>query len=177
MKKDLIVLAVIVFIIVLLCQGVKIQSVEEYYNEHLDDITEESETVFLSIECSTILDNMEDLVSGLSAYVPVDGVIQERKELVLRDGDTVYDILLRVTRVYRIQMECIYNKNFGSIYIQGINNLYEFSCGELSGWMYSVNGIYPNYGCSRYHLKDEDEIVWSYTCDLGRDLNSSLGGA
>jgi hypothetical protein len=54
--------------------------------------------------------------------------------------------------------------------IAGINNLYEFDVGELSGWMYKVNGWYPNYGCSRYQVKDGDLIEWNYTCDLGRDL-------
>ena len=67
-------------------------------------------------------------------------------------------------------MECIYSQNYGSVYVQGINHLYEFSCGELSGWMYMVNGEFPNYGCSKYELKDGDEIVWCYTCDLGRDV-------
>ena len=44
------------------------------------------------------------------------------------------------------------------------------SCGELSGWMYKVNNKFPKYGCSNYNLKDGDDIVWSYTCDLGRDV-------
>ncbi len=30
-----------------------------------------------------------------------------------------------------------------SVYVEGINNIYEFSCGEQSGWMYEVNGVYP----------------------------------
>ena len=50
-------------------------------------------------------------------------------------------------------------------YIEGINNLYEFDCGEQSGWMYSVNGWFPNYGCSRYQLKDGDVVGghWNQT--------------
>jgi hypothetical protein len=36
--------------------------------------------------------------------------------------------------------------------------------------MYSVNGWFPNYGSSRYALKDGDEICWVYTCDLGQDV-------
>jgi hypothetical protein len=63
-------------------------------------------------------------------------------------------------------MTPIYNSN----YIEGINNLYEFDAGELSGWMYKVNGWFPNYGSSRYVLKDGDVIEWVYTCDLGRDV-------
>lgn len=33
--------------------------------------------------------------------------------------------------------------------------------------MYNVNGWYPNYGCSRYQVKDGDVVEWRYTCDLG----------
>ena len=59
---------------------------------------------------------------------------------------------------------------YNSAYIEGISNLYEFDCGERSGWMYKVNGWFPNYGCSRYELKNGDKIEWVYTCDLGRDV-------
>jgi hypothetical protein len=44
--------------------------------------------------------------------------------------------------------------------------------------MYKVNDWYPNYGCSRYPLKDGDVIEWNYTCNLGRDLGEFwLGGS
>ena len=46
--------------------------------------------------------------------------------------------------------------------------------GSGSGWMYSVNDWYPNYGCSRYTVQPGDVICWVYTCDLGQDVG---GGA
>ena len=58
------------------------------------------------------------------------------------------------------------------LYIEGIGNLYEFDCGAESGWMYAVNGWFPNYGCSQYALQDGDTVTWVYTCDLGRDVGS-----
>ena len=36
--------------------------------------------------------------------------------------------------------------------------------------MYKVNGWFPNYGCSRYELKQGDVLEVVYTCDLGRDV-------
>ena len=172
MKKDLFALAIVVFILIFVFSGTKIQTVDEYYLTHIDDITEDSETIYLTIRCDTILDNWDDLDPSLKyeKYVPEDGVILARTEYVLRKGDTVYDVLDRAIRHNQIQMECIYSQNYGSVYVQGINHLYEFSCGELSGWMYMVNGEFPNYGCSKYELKDGDEIIWCYTCDLGRDV-------
>ena len=54
---------------------------------------------------------------------------------------------------------------YNSYYVEGIGNLYEFDCGSESGWMYKVNGWFPNYGCSSYTLSDGDVIVWCYTCN------------
>lgn len=56
------------------------------------------------------------------------------------------------------------------VYVQGIHYLYEFSCGPLSGWMYRVDGEFPNYGCSKYELRDGQVIEWVYTCALGSDV-------
>ncbi len=174
MKKDLLALGFVLLIIALLLSGTKIQSVDEYYLTHIDDITPESQTVTISINCRTILDNWENLDPELRSeqYVPADGVILPPGKYVLREGDTVFAILDRAVRANRIQMEyqgANYN-SFKSVYIQGINYLYEFSCGPLSGWMYTVNKQFPEFGCSKYILKDGDVIEWVYTCDLGRDV-------
>jgi len=174
MKKDLLALLFVIIAAAVLIKGTHFQSVDEYYMTHIDDITSESETVFISIRCDTILDNYDDLWPELQSdeFVPPDGTILAKTEYVLRPGDTVFDILERAVRYNKIQMEYQgANLNaYNSVYIQGIHYLYEFSCGPLSGWMYKVNGIFPNYGCSKYELKDGDIIEWAYTCDLGRDV-------
>jgi hypothetical protein len=43
--------------------------------------------------------------------------------------------------------------------------------------MYSVNGWYPNYGCSVYVLSKGDVIEWRYTCNMGSDIggHNALG--
>ena len=119
MKKDLFAVCIIIFVLIFVFTGTKIQSVEDYYLTHIDDITEESETVFLSIRCDTILDNWDKLDSSLKQekYVPSNGEILPRTEYVLRKGDTVYDILDRAVRHNKIQMECIYTANYASIYV------------------------------------------------------------
>lgn len=174
MKKDILLLFAVGLLIVLVICGTEVQSVDEYYLTHIDDITPESETVFISIRCDTILENYDDLDPALQSeeYVPPDGVILAQTEYVLREGDSVFDILSRAVRYNQIQMEYqgADENAFGSVYIQGIHYLYEFSCGPLSGWMYLVNGIFPDYGCSKYELQDGDVIEWVYTCDLGRDV-------
>ena len=95
--------------------------------------------------------------------------------MTFTDGDTVFDALKAVCRDYGIQLEYSWTPAYGSYYIEGIHNLYEFDCGNLSGWMYSVNGWFPNYGCSKYRLKDGDYIKWLYTCKgLGSDVGASM---
>lgn len=173
-KKDILALFAIVLIVAVLINGTHIQSVDEYYLTHIDDITPESETVTISIRCDTILAHYDDLDPALRSeeFVPADGVILPPTEYVLREGDTVFDILDRAVRYNRIQMEYqgADQNSYGSVYIRGIHYLYEFSCGPLSGWMYRVDGEYPNFGCSRYTLKDGQRVEWVYTCDLGRDV-------
>lgn len=127
----------------------------------------------LSISCETILNNMNILEPNKESYVPKNGIIYKEKKVVFYEGESVFDVLLRETKSNGIQMEFRMTPIYSSNYIEGINNLYEFDCGSLSGWMYNVNGWYPNYGCSRYQLKDGDKIQWKYTCDLGRDLGQN----
>ena len=179
MKNDLIVALIAIFLIVVIACGKNIQSVEDYYLTHIDDITPDSQTVTVSIRSDTVFDNWDKLDDNLKyeKYVPQSGAILDDYKMVLRKGDTVYDVLNRAVRHHKIHMECVYSANYGSVYVQGINNLYEFSCGELSGWMYRVNGVFPNYGCSKYVLKDGDVVEWVYTCDLGRDVGGYMGGA
>lgn len=176
MKKDILAVFSIILIIAVLINGTNIQSTEEYYLTHIDDITEESETVIISIRCDTILENYDELDPSLRSdeFVPPDGVILPATEYVLRPGDTVFDILERAVRYNRIQMEYqgADKNSFGSVYVQGINYLYEFSCGPLSGWMYRVDGEFPNYGCSKYELSDGQIIEWIYTCNLGNDIGA-----
>lgn len=177
MKKDLFALSVAVFLLILVCSGTKIQSVEDYYQTHIDDITEDSETVFLTVRCDAVLDRWDDLNPSLKAgdVIPQDGMLLVRTEYVLRKGDTVYDILNRAVRHSQIHMECSSAGGFG-VYVRGIGQLYEFDCGELSGWQYLVNGEAQSVGCDRYLPADGDEIVWYYTCDLGRDAGAAVQG-
>lgn len=130
-------------------------------------------TCYLSVSCSTILDNMENLTEGKESLVPKDGVIYSEREVTFYEGESVFDVLQREMKNNRIHMEFSFTPKYNSAYVEGINNLYEFDCGRWSGWMYEVNGWYPNYGCSRYVVQPGDVIKWNYTCDLGRDLGQT----
>ena len=132
----------------------------------------------LSVRCDTILDNIANLDPEKVELVPSDGVIFAEMTVTFYEGESVFNVLQREMKRHKIHMEFVNTPIYNSAYIEGINNLYEFDCGELSGWMYKVNGWFPNYGCSRYQLMDGDVIEWVYTCDLGRDVGGfySTGG-
>jgi len=131
-----------------------------------------------SISCKTILDHMDSFDEDKAEVLPEDGVIFAEGEVAFSEGESVFDVLLRETKTNKIHMEFTKTPIYDTNYIEGIHNIYEFDCGELSGWMYRVNGTFPNYGCSRYLLADGDTIEFLYTCDLGRDIGAPqvLGG-
>ena len=133
-------------------------------------VTDEAHTCTISINCATILDHMDWLDPEKTDLVPAGGVILAPVAVTFYEGESVFNVLQRTCRQNGIHMEFENTPMYNSAYIEGIHNLYEFDCGELSGWMYSVNGWFPNYGCSRYALKDGDVICWVYTCDLGVDV-------
>lgn len=127
-------------------------------------------TCTFSIECTTILNNIKDLEPEKLDVLPSDGIILEAQTVEFKEGESVFDVLQRVCKENNIQMEASFTPVYNSAYVEGINNLYEFDCGSLSGWMYRVNGWYPNYGCSRYQLVDGEVVEWRFTCDLGKDV-------
>ena len=127
-------------------------------------------TVVLSLRCDTLLNNMNLLNKEKHELVPTNGVIFPEAYVTVYEGESVFNILQREMKRAKIHMEFVNTPIYNSAYIEGINNLYEFDAGELSGWIYRVNGWFPNYGCSRYQLKPGDILEWLYTCDNGRDL-------
>lgn len=132
-------------------------------------------TCTVSISCTTILEDPERLNAEKADLIPADGVLLAPTAVEFTEGESVFDVLKRVCRENKIHMEFSETPVYQSAYIEGIGNLYEFDCGEGSGWMYRVNGEFPNYGCSRYTLADGDTVEWVYTCDFGADVGGGLG--
>ena len=142
------------------------------------EIGDEEWTCTLSVSCATILDNMNLCDPEKRELVPEDGWILKPMTVTFAENESVFNVLQRTLKEQGIHMEFEYTPAYHTAYIEGINNLYEFDVGELSGWMYSVNGWFPIYGCSRYRLQDGDVVEWKYTCDLGNDIGGgeAVGG-
>lgn len=134
-----------------------IQSAEDFYDRNSEIVDENSLTVTLSIDCNVLSDEISENC----------GIIPE-SEFVLQEGDTVFDILERALAENKIPFD--YSGKGSTVYIRGINNIYEFEHGEMSGWMYLVNGTSINVGCGSYYPKDGDVIKWEYTRNMGKDI-------
>lgn len=106
------------------------------------------------ISCKTVLSNKSALQSNYQ--VPSGGKIYEKK-MEFEEGDTVMDVLKR-TGV---------DIDISKGYVAGIDGLYEFDCGKNSGWMYRVNGKFPNYMAGKCKLHAGDKVEWLYTCVRG----------
>ena len=130
----------------------------------------------LSISCATLLDKLDTLPAAVSELVPADGWILAPVQEEFSDAESVLDILLRVAQREGIHLEYAGTAMGNSAYLEGIGNIYEFDAGELSGWMYSVNGEFPNYGCGQYFPQPGDVIKLVYTCDLGADVGDNYQG-
>ena len=55
----------------------------------------------------------------------------------------------------------------------GKYSLGEFDFASGSGWMYSVNGVFPNYGFADYYPQDGDVVRLQFTLCLGKDVGGS----
>ena len=135
-----------------------------------DTASGEAHTCTISIKCDAILDDIQNFDEAKRDFVPEDGVVLPVTTVDFESGDTVYDITRKACRDNNILMES--RNTTGMIYIEGIAQMYEFDGGELSGWMYKVNGVFPEYGCGSVEVSDGDEIEWLYTMNLGVDLGN-----
>ena len=130
------------------------KTTEELETTEQKPTEEQTYTCTISINCDNILKNWNMLDKSKQSCVPTDGWILKEVEVEFKKGQTVFDVLKDITKKKSIQLEYSFTALYGSYYIEGIHNLYEFDCGELSGWEYCVNGKFPAFGCSKYVLKD-----------------------
>lgn len=157
---NFVILIIAMSLIIALILFTDIKTPDEYYSD-TDTLNENViGNASMLISCKS--------VAGKNEYAPENGYILENISYEIYEGDTVYSLFLRVMKENKIQFE-----NSGSeklAYIAGINYLYEFDFGDLSGWVYTVNGEQVSVGCSECKIYDGDVIEWHYTVDLGKDI-------
>lgn len=159
-KQNIIAVAVIASAGIIFVLATDFRSADDYYGS----VTEKENpvgTVTVSIRCDTIVGKSE------ADYIPDNGIILN-DSFAIEENETAFDILVEAAKKHSIQLD--YSGAAEIVYISGINYIYEFDYGDLSGWMYLVNGEKPSVGCDGYILSDGDSIEWLYTCEMGNDL-------
>lgn len=98
--------------------------------------------------------------SRITVSITVDGSAAgagaSSATLSLEQDSTVYDALASCGVSFNAKPT-----SYG-MYVSSIAGLAEKEHGGMSGWMYSVNGVTPNFACSSYELSDGDSVYWWY---------------
>lgn len=91
---------------------------------------------------------------------------------IIPGKDTAFSILQKTGLSYNYN----YHKIYKGVYVNTIEGLSEFDGGPYSGWMYRVNGVFPNHSSSLHPIKSGDYVEWIYTRDLGKDIGGYVEG-
>ena len=145
---------------------IDVQSPDAYYGTDAGTKEHPVGSVTLTIRCDTVLGK-----DGTD-HLPADGAMLPVTQFDIEEGETVFDILSQAAAAHRLRVQNtgVTASSSAMAYISGINDLHEFDFGDLSGWVYRVNGERPSIGCGEYRLKDGDRIEFLYSCNLGDDI-------
>lgn len=126
----------------------------------------------LFVQGSIVLANEKPKMVELSIVISAESgeIPLPSAEVEIEEGDTVLDALIKGTKEHGIDLE--YSGSGESAYVEGISGVYEFDRGPGSGWMYRVNGIFPNRGAGVVLVVPGDKVEWLYTTDLGGDIGA-----
>ncbi len=76
-------------------------------------------------------------------------------------GSTVLSVTEEAARRAKIVLDI----DAAGTYIRGIDGISERDFGALSGWVFRVNGEYPNVSCADFALSPGDTVEWIYTTE------------
>lgn len=151
----------------------RIETVDEHYAFHQEEIPEGADVVTLSVDCLALEGRLGELEPGLEKVLPDGLVYLPETRFLFREGMTAFDLLLKAERPARLAID--YRKVFGgTYYVSSINSLAEFSAGGESGWIVLVNGVFIDRSASAVTLSPGDKVEWRYTVSYGDVLPPEL---
>ena len=99
-------------------------------------------------------------------------------KVTINNNTTVYDVFKKVLKENGITWK--ESNKLGTVYIESLTRngvtLGEFDNGNLSGWMYTLNGTHPDLGVAQQFLEKGDRIVFHYTDDYTKEEGSDKWG-
>lgn len=106
----------------------------------------------------------QDDSTKIAVTVEIDATAGEGEktssDVTLDEGATAYDALVAAADDVNAS-----DSEYG-MYVQGINGLASGDYGEMSGWLYAVNGEDADVSCSEYTLADGDVVTWTYVTEF-----------
>ena len=109
-------------------------------------------------------DAAQEQQAAISVTVEIDATAGEGEsttaDVDLPEGSTVYDALVATGADVNAS-----DSDYG-MYVQGSNGLAGGDFGDMSGWMFEVNGEMAEVGCSQYELKAGDVVTWTYVTEF-----------
>ena len=117
-------------------------------------------TVTMSVRCDSLVNDIDALNREKHDLVPPDGILFYDDAVSAYEGDSLFDILQRELSSARIHMEA------SAGYVMGIGNIYESDAGDLSGWLFKVNGSFSDVGSAQHIVQPNDTIEWFFTTDF-----------
>ena len=104
-----------------------------------------------------------------------------RKAYTVSVNATVWDVFQEALSEADPETEGVFtSRNPSGNYIEAIYKdgveLAEFTNGDLSGWMYTLNGTHPMFGVSEQYLEANDAVVFHYTDDYTKEEGTENWG-
>ena len=94
----------------------------------------------------------------------------------VRINSTVWDLMQQVQKNANGKVKFLARDSQYGTYVYGVTydgiTLSEFDNGNLSGWMYTLNGKHPEVGVAAQFLNDKDAVVFHYTDDYTKEEGS-----
>ena len=87
------------------------------------------------------------------------------KDYTIDGNANVLELLKEVLAKNGMSCRTLRDETYIAGITKGGQELAEFSNGQNSGWMYTLNGIHPDLGVKEQYLEDGDEIIFHYTDD------------
>jgi hypothetical protein len=103
-----------------------------------------------------------------SAILPEGGELMPVTFVDLKPGESAWEALRLAAQTTGTPVAK--SGSGASVYVKTIKSLSQFDHGAKSGWVFSVNGVFPSESCGAYKPADNDEIIFYYSLDLGRDV-------
>ncbi len=118
--------------------------------------------------CALIFTSCASQEAGNTAEISIyiedeDRFVLKETTIEAKDGATVLDVLKDVVKENKIHIE------YEGSYVKGIDNLYAQDKGEMSGWLFYVNGESATKGADSVYVRDGDKIEWIYITEFNLD--------